>query len=124
MSMISYDEYLNALEKTNIFHQQLEEKGKDDSTSNAYLDMIRDVSILELLHKYATKRLVNSIRLFLESEKCDGKMPFAFVEEVTVVFFIEKYTLNKLKRIWNLGPRSLVLLDKILQDVGYKIRQQ
>ncbi|ATP57167.1 hypothetical protein CPT03_12140 [Pedobacter ginsengisoli] len=125
MDKISYDEFLDALEKVNIFHRQIRKEGPDEKNSlNAPIASDVNSSILELLRRHATNRIIDAVRLFLESEKSDRKLPFSSTEDVSIVFFVERYTLNQLKIIRSIGPGSLILLDRILTQAGYRLRER
>lgn len=80
--------------------------------------------ILELLIENATDRLVNPIKCFLEFETSYQKIPFTSADDITVTFFVEKYSMKQLKSVINLGSRSLKLLNRILWNAGYDLLRE
>jgi len=122
MDKINYNEYLEALEKINIFHRQIQHTlttiglAAKSSEINA-----SEPTLIDFLQKHATDRLLCAVKFFLESETAYRKIPFSSVEEISIAFFAENYTLNRLKTIRGLGPKSLLLLREILLKAGYKI---
>ncbi|MCX2454309.1 hypothetical protein OQX61_23770 [Pedobacter sp. PLR] len=80
--------------------------------------------ILELLTENATDRLINPIKSFLEFETSYQKMPFTSVDDITVTFFVEKYSIKQLKSVLNLGNRGLMLLNRILRNAGYDLLRE
>ena len=120
MRKITYSEYLEALEKVNIFHRQVQNELEETGVSIKKCENdTADESLISLLQNYGSKRMLFAITSFLQSEAIYNRIPFLSIEQVSIAFFVEKYTLNQLKGIRNLGPNSLFLLNKILQDAGY-----
>ncbi|QIL38221.1 hypothetical protein G7074_02370 [Pedobacter sp. HDW13] len=120
MRKITYNEYLEALEKVNIFHRQVQRELAEAGVSvKKYENNTADGNLISLLQKRGSKRMLYAITSFLQSESIYNKIPFLSIEEVSIAFFVGKYTLNQLKSIRNLGPSSLLLLNKILLDAGY-----
>jgi len=120
---ISHDEYFNALEKVNRFHLQLKNDELEAKTALKNLKNNRlDASIIDLVQKSSTKRVLNALKIFLDSEITYRKIPFSSAKTVTALFFVERYTLSELKKIRNLVANSIISLSKILLLAGYTLQ--
>ncbi|WP_316751569.1 hypothetical protein [Pedobacter gandavensis] len=123
--MINKEEYLEALAKVDLFQLQLEKKGVETRIEQKInKNHAGGRRILELLIENATDRLVNPIKCFLEFEISYQKTPFTSVDDITVTFFVEKYSMKQLKSVINLGSGSLMLLNRILWKAGYDILRE
>lgn len=120
--MINKEEYLEALTKVELFQLQLEKMKSEvrieQKTNKNYAG---GREILELLAENATDRLVNPIKCFLEFETSYQKIPFSSADDITVSFFVEKYSIKQLKSVINLGSRGLTQLNRILRNAGYNL---
>lgn len=122
MDKITYNEYLEALDKVRSYHFQTETETIESESFIAPTEgPIVDIGIVDLLRKNATDRLVYGIKYFLDLEITYSKIAFESPEEVPTSFFVRHYTLKQLKVIRNLGVGSLVLCNKILFNAGYKM---
>jgi len=120
MNKISYEEYLEALEKIKKFHFQMQkevEQVKDLIKTDD--DPINDIGIIGLLQEKASARLIYGVKYFLELETAYKKIPYATPEAVPISFFVKRYTLKHLRAIRNMGTGSLILFNKILLDAGF-----
>jgi len=122
MKKIGYKEYLDALEKVNLFHVQLknEELVARAATENPQIKNIKEY-VLDVLKKHSNIRTVNALSLFLESEIKNRKIPFLSPAEVPCEFFVEQYAFGELKNIRGIGINSFLSLQKILQEAGFTL---
>lgn len=125
MDMINKEEYLEALTKVELFQLQLEKK-QVETRIEQKIDKNHPGGrgILELLTENATDRLVNPIKCFLEFETSYKKIPFTSADDITVLFFVEKYSIKQLKSVINLGSSGLMLLNRILWNAGYTLLKE
>lgn len=124
MDMINKEEYLEALTKVELFQLQLEKKKVETKIEQKINKNHGGRGILELLTENATDRLVNPIKCFLEFETSYQKIPFTSADDITVNFFVEKYSIKQLKSVINLGSSGLMLLNRILWNAGYKLLKE
>ena len=77
--------------------------------------------IIPFLKKNSTKRALNAVASFLESEIRFSTIPYESSSEVTVSFFVKQYRQKELRRIRKFGETSFISLVEVLGNNGYHL---